>query len=64
MLQRLGAVLCVLTCLSFGLQAYELDILSLRELYPIDAEGGAVLRLVALAVGVWLWFGPGRRTTP
>lgn len=64
MLRRFGAALSAIICLSFGLQALGLDLLSLRGLYPIDGPGDVALRLALLGVGLWLWLGaqaPARR---
>lgn len=57
MLRRFGAALSAIICLSLGLQALGLDLLSLRGLYPIDGPGGVALRLALLGVGLWLWVG-------
>ena len=57
MLQRLGAALTAIICLSFALQALDLDLLSLRGLYPLDGPGGLAMRAALLGVGLWLWFG-------
>lgn len=59
-MRRFGLVLCLLICLSLGLQALGLDVLALQGLYPLDSGGGLALRLSLLAVGVGLWFGAPR----
>lgn len=57
-MRRFGAVLCVLVCLSFGLQALGLDILTVKKLDQMGGQIGAALRLLVLGLGLWLWFGP------